>query len=271
MPRFEKQKDLRAAQKLGFCYLCGIKFNDTDKPTREHLPPSSLFRKEDRDFPLILPAHVECNEREHKSDELLGLLIAQIEGWPIPPRHRQLDADLIPTEQGMFTVSRDLDLNRFITRCVRGFHAALYGDWLPPDTENVLHPPFRGGHLNPDTGSPYDNVQARLLVDALLDQHAVFVQILKKNRLAGRTDKVATRNGKCIYECVWAKSDNGRTTCVFGLKINNWHRLGALAGYTPRGCVGMYAPKTGRPQNSTSETNLEVVFKNRDPLDPFGD
>ncbi len=257
--------------KLPFCYLCGKNFGPKEKTTRDHLPPSALFRREDRDIPLVLPTHEACNAREHADDELLGLLIATIQGWPLPTKHRYMQGDVIGGGPGLRTLSKQLNLPRFIIRCVRGFHTALYGEWLPPDTHNALHPPMRCGLIDPSTGSATDPVQAGNLVDGLLEQHALFVSVIKKNRLAGRTDKVVSRNGKCVYECVWAKSDDGLFACIFGLKIYDWHRFGELAGYTPRGCVGVYRPRTGRPATGTTETDLEFPFPNRDELNPFGD
>ena len=271
MPSLTTQQDFRKVQKLPFCYLCGEQFKPDDNTNKDHMPPSSLFLDEDRDVPLILPTHVECNASEQVSDELLAQLIKLIHGWPLKPGHRPLDLTVVWRGGKPVTLSRGWNIHAFIRRCVRGFHAALYGQWLPSDTWNVFHPPLRGAQLDAETGQPTDKVQAMLMTDAGLGQHALFAQVLKQNRVAKNTDKVVCRNGKCIYECIWSHSDSGQPICIFGLKIYDWQQFGDVAGYRRRGCVGIYGPTAGRPVPATRATDLEFPFSNSDDLDPFAD
>jgi hypothetical protein len=271
VPVLKTQHDFRELQRLPFCYLCGQPFATGEKPTRDHMPPTALFRREDRDFPLILPTHHACNACEHVNDEMVGLLIGSNEGWPEPPHHRLLDAQKVHTEAGLLTLTKNLDIPRFVRRCLRAFHAALYHEWLPPDTANAFHPPLRGCAINPSTGAPADHLQESLLNDDALGQHARFVEALKKNRIASCVDRVTCRNGACVFDVVWIKLDDGRPAGLFGLKIYNWHRYGERLGYPPRGCVGMYFPKWGCPARGTRETDLVFRFSNQDRLNPFGD
>ena len=270
MPNLTTQQDFRTVQKLPFCYLCCEHFKPGDDINRDHMPPSALFEQEDRDVPLILPTHVECNAREHVSDEIIGQFVSLIHGRPSKRGRRPLDATVGQIAGKPITLIRGLSINRLIRRCVRGFHAALYHESLPSDTSNVFHPPLRGGDLDGDTGQPTDEVQAMLVGDQGVGQHARFSTVLKQNRIAGNTDTVVSRNGKCVYECVWSKLDNGTPICIFGLKIYEWQQFDQLAGYPPRGCVGIYWPTTGRPKIATRETELEFPFSNNDALDPFG-
>jgi hypothetical protein len=48
----------------------------------------------------------------------------------------------------------------------------------------------------------------------------------KKNRMAGRMDRIRCNNGKFTYECVWTKADQGEPCCIFGMNIYDWNRLG---------------------------------------------
>jgi hypothetical protein len=257
-------------QNLPFCYLCGGQFQADSSINRDHVPPSALFLREDRDVPLILSTHVACNAKEHVSDQLLGQLIAQIHDRPIGPGHRKLDATVLEVHDQILTVSKELNIHQFIRRCVRAFHAALYRQWLPSDTGNAFHPPLRGAQLNAETGHPTDEYNRLLMTDEGLNRHALFSRVLKQNRTAANTDRVVTRNGKCSYDCVWSQLDDGQSICIFGLKIYDWQRFGDLAGYPSRGCVGIYGPKTGTPAGAAEATQLDFPFPNDDPLDPFG-
>jgi len=72
------QKGAQDVSRLGFCYICGEDFANDEKRTRDHVPPKSIFRKEDRDWPLTLPAHEKCNSDYSTVDQqargLIGLL-----------------------------------------------------------------------------------------------------------------------------------------------------------------------------------------------------
>lgn len=270
MPIIRTQQDLRLAQNLPFCYLCGKAFNSRDIVNRDHLPPSTLFDKEDRDPPLILPTHKSCNSHEHISDELLGQFFTYFRGKTQKPRSRRLDiVDDLKTNK-TFSLSQSFDLHHFIVRCLRGFHAALYWEWLPEKMDNAIHPPIRGGKLDGATRRPTDKLQEMLVKDAGVSQHALLCGILKKNRVARNTDRVVTRNGKCTFECIWTHLDNGTPVSVFGIKIYEWQCFDQRFGYPSRGCVGIYSPPSGRPRNGTKSTALEFPFTNDNELDPFG-
>ena len=267
----KRQRELNQVNRLDFCYLCGRPFTPNDAVSRDHLPPTCMFLKQDHDTPLILPVHTECNAREHPTDELLGQLIADTEGWPDKPGQRSADGVAITVDGRTWGLSRSLNVYRFVNRCVRGFHAALYGQWLPADTRNAFHPPMRGAQIDPESCRPTDRFHAALLDDRLLEQHAYLTEILKRNRVAKSTDSVVSRNGKCIYECVWTREVDGNPACVFGLKIYNWERIGELAGYASRGCVGVFWSVAGRPRNAAEATDLQFRFPNTRALDPFTD
>ncbi len=270
MPSLITQQDFRIVQTLPFCYLCGEHFKLSDDINRDHLPPSALFEKEDRDVPLILPTHVDCNAEEHVSDEFIGLFVSTIHGRRPKQGHSRLNATAGQFEGRSVTFCKDMNIHHFILRCVRGFHAALYHGWLPEDTINSFHPPLRGGLIDGITGKPADAVQAMLLLDKGVQQHALFSKVVKENRIASNSDKVVSRNGKCTYECVWSNWDDGGPMCIFGLKIYEWQQFELRFGNEPRGCTGFYSPAAGQPKNATRATDLVFPFENIDSLDPFG-
>jgi hypothetical protein len=77
------------------------------------------------------------------------------------------------------------------------------------------------------------------------------------------------RRLQCIYECVWAKADNGFWVCCFALQIYNWKELGS-EDHPQRGCVGLYIPVSGCPSLGTKGMTIEIPYSNLDPLDAFG-
>jgi hypothetical protein len=132
-----------------------------------------------------------------------------------------------------------------IWRWVRGFHAALYAQYLPEDTTLAIHPPFPSGTVESDGFS----------IDKIKEQQYMFVEIVKKNRIARCLDRIVCNNGKCVYECVWIQMDDGQWACVFALELYDWTRL-ADKHFPTRGCVGWYQPKAGRPANGTRWTSI---------------
>ena len=76
MPSILTQQDLRAARRRDFCYICGEALSTDQKPSRDHVPPTSLFASEDRDPPLILPTHHACNMERTREDELIGQIVS---------------------------------------------------------------------------------------------------------------------------------------------------------------------------------------------------
>jgi hypothetical protein len=71
----DTQKALRPLQRLPFCYWCGRDLAGEADTNVDHVPPSTIFLKDDRSFPLILPTHVECNGERSVHDQLMGTLV----------------------------------------------------------------------------------------------------------------------------------------------------------------------------------------------------
>lgn len=93
---------------------------------------------------------------------------------------------------------------------------------------------------------------------------------IKRNRVAGKLDRIVCSNGKCIYECVWYKADGGQPICIFALNVYDWSALANTDDFPKRGCVGMYLPAKGRPAGATTATSLSISILNAEVLDPFG-
>lgn len=260
MPELCTQASVRPAQDLPFCYLCGQSISAGENHP-DHVPPKAIFSLVDRDFPLKVAAHKECNNPQSQQDEVIGQLIAAVHGkHPRPERAR--------LKKSVFTIS-DTDtpflgfigtnLAGQIWRWIRGFHAALYSEHLPEDTKAAIHPPFPSGTLEQDG----------FTIEKIKEQQLLFVEIIKKNRIARCLDRIVCNNSKCTYECVWVQMDNGPWACVFALEIYDWTRL-ADKHFPTRGCVGWYQPMQGRPAGGTKWTALEFPLANLEPLNPFG-
>lgn len=155
-----------------------------------------------------------------------------------------------------------INLKGFIARCIKAFHAALYNDFFPDETPNWIDSPLLRGDL----------INGNVTLEQTLAQFPLFVEIIKKNRKAGRIDRLVCYNGKCVYECVWEQTDDGAWFCLFGLNIYDWKNLGDPIHHTRRGCVGFYMPKSGKPKTATKGIIrvLEIPIRNFEPLDPFG-
>jgi hypothetical protein len=155
-----------------------------------------------------------------------------------------------------------LDLRSIVRRCVRGFHAALYGEPLSEvSTVFMTTPPL------PEARGTAAGVSRVSLPDVVLN----FVAELKRNRVTDTLDGIMCRNGKCLYQCVWSQADDGRFLCIYGFDLYGWKDLGDDVRFRARGCVGAYRPEGAVvPRGATRATRLEFPFPNRDVLDPFG-
>ncbi len=261
MPILNTQSSIKRARDLSFCYICGDLFGKEESNHPDHIPPEAIFDSKDRDFPIKVASHFKCNNSQSKDDEVISQLIAVVHGKQPNPENTRLEYKAYQIENTNNTLFGFLNVNlpTQIWRWVRGFHAALYEEFLPENTGNAIHPPFP--HGTTDTKG--------FKIDKILPQHRLFVKIIKKNRKINYLDKIECNNRKLLYECVWVRMDDMSWACIFALQIYDWMKL-ADKHFTSRGCVGYYHPTKGCPINGTKGTELEVPFRNLDPLDPFG-
>ena len=264
MATLATQTQLRLVRDLPFCYVCGKAFVATDSTDHDHVPAKSCFDLVDRNPPLKLRTHVQCNNGHTQNDEKLGELIAiQRHKALDSTTSRQLRVSVITEDSGdpRFAYFNNLDVIGSIRRWVCGFHAALYGEPLDGNWFQVT-PPL-----------PYGTIeQNSVRVEPVLQQHLTFVEVLKSNRSLGRIDSIVTCSGKMRYECVWAEIDDGRGLfCIFGLDIYGWIGLGDAKNFGSRGCTGAYMRRCrSAPIGASTATRFAVPFENRSPFDPFG-
>jgi hypothetical protein len=232
----DTQKVIRGVRALPFCYLCGVYFDRTEKPNLDHVPPSGLFAVTDRDFPIILPTHPTCNAKQSRDDQVVGQLVGLVHGRRPSAIHRKFRVSLGRFENSSpaFAVG-GLDLRLIIRRWIRGFHAALYSEYLPEGTLFSTCPPL------PEAEPATDGPKFRPVMEAIPE----FVKEVKRNRATGTLDRIVCRNGKFRYECVWSQADNGIRMCIYGLDLYRWINLGDTTNFEPRGCVGSYIRSGG--------------------------
>jgi hypothetical protein len=256
-------KNLQGVQKLAFCYLCGQELGLSKEINRDHVPPSGLFALADRGSPLILPTHRRCNQKRSSEDQAIGQLVGVLHGRRVNRAHNKLRVAVGQFQNGSPTAAlRDLDIKEIIRRWVRGFHAALYREYVPPDALFATYPPFPEGR----------HVGDQVTFVPIPEVFAKFVEKLKRNRTVGTLDRIVCRNGKCHYECVWSQADNGNWICIYCLNLYNWIELGDIHNFTARGCVGCYRRTSGGvPPNASTTTPLIFDCKSARPYDPFAD
>lgn len=254
------QRTLKDAAVLPFCYLCGQAFAVRNDTNRDHVPPSRLFAEKDRTPPLILPTHRLCNVRRSSEDQAIGQLVGVLHGRRVNPRHNKLRILAGRSVDGTSQVlATQIDVKAAIRRWVRGFHAALYREYLPEEAGFATYPPMpegtRSGH--------------RIVYNSVPEIVPKFVEELRRNRAVSNVDRILTCNGRCRYECVWSQADDGRWICIYGLDLYRWSELGDRS-QPPRGCVGCYRrPSGGVPANGSTGTRLVFDIGTASPLDPF--
>jgi hypothetical protein len=255
----QTQKELRALQRLPFCYLCGDQFIDNDVTDGDHVPARAAFNPRDREPSLKLRTHKRCNTSLSVDDKKIGQLIAMRRREDPPTKRDQ--ALRFMAQRDMVAVT-NLNIDAAVWRWIRGFNAALYRE------------PLLGARYTIRTPFPRaDEVQGQLVLQPLLEQHRLFVATLKRNRAWQNVDRIETNRGKLRYECVWCLSDDAPTwLCVFGVDIYDWKDLGSSTPLIPaRGCAGMYQREDGgRPEMAAVNRESPIAVLNDDPMDPFG-
>jgi hypothetical protein len=248
--------------KLPFCYACGKDFTSEDIKSDDHVPPKTCFLEEDRTFPLKLPTHLSCNQNRHLTDEAFGQLMALKHGKQIDEKIWRLEFSAFKKSDTGATLGAltNVNIDDEIRRWIRCFHAALYQEALPVKTYISLETPFPRARLTPLGPKPED----------VRPQHLLFVETIKRNRLAGSLDVIRANNGKLQYECVWDQADNGTWICIFALDLYSWKDLGDINNFQPRGCAGSYyLPSKRTPKLGAVGTKLIAPIVNIDKYDPF--
>jgi hypothetical protein len=257
------EHQLREVMQLTFCYLCGEAFTDEDPRTRDHVPPKSVFRPDDRSPPLILPTHEECNATYSKVDEQAKELFALLHQGPASRPLVRTEIVGIVSRDGepSGVLLRGLKLKPMITKVLRACHAALYGAFLPEQTPNMILPPL--AEFDPET---HDVARS-----TLLPQHQIFCKMLKDNRRIGNVDRLHAYNGKFRFEVVWGAFDDHRGHfAAFAVDIYAWHRLGGNVLGRPQGCIGMYRTHDDIiPEGASVAPGIELGFAWKEPLNPF--
>ncbi len=155
---------------------------------------------------------------------------------------------------------QDVPLTRIVGRFIHAFHAALYREYLPFETNSAIQLPFPSARQT-EKGVEFEGI---------LRQYPIMIEVLKKNRIAGNIDEITSWSGKCRYFCVWSRFDNGVPFCLFALRIYEWEKLADTTHFPKRACVGGYWNGVP-PGNATRATTIEIPCRNLHPLDPFSD
>ncbi len=254
----------RKVSLLDFCYVCGNPFTESNPSTRDHVPPKKIFIAEDRGWPLILPAHNECNSEYSFSDEQAKGLIALLhpKDTVVPPLKTEQVGIVKRDGKPTGVLLKGLSLRRIAAKILRACHAALYHEFLRNEDTNraVLLPlPI----FDPETGNIDEN--------ELLPQHQILCKLLKDNRKISNVDHIQAYNGKFRFEVVWSTADDNESHFgVFAIDIYNWHNLGGKVLGRPQGCFGMYRlNKSPIPKNACVATSVELPFTYLEPLNPF--
>jgi len=263
MIEIKTEKNLRSVQRLSFCYLCGKEFRQGDKVTRDHIIPKAVFLTQDRTKPLILPTHEKCNQEQSITDEITGQLISTLnKKYPARKNIRlKLSIQNESNVRHPVLVLEGIDLRGVIARWIKGFHATLYHEYLPHNTKHWFEPPVSVGQRKGNS----------VVFNKIGPYIPLIVETIKKNRKAGRLDRIECFNSKCVYECTWERLDDGRWACFFALKIYDWENLGDLLNFPKKGCVGWYMPPTSKPESAVEGVTrfLEIPCRNTEPLNPF--
>lgn len=258
------QKDVRSAQDLPFCYICGNAFGETEdlKNHPDHLPAKTCFHNNDRNFPLKVACHKKCNGSNSDFDIRIGQLFLPIhQRVPSDPGNLMLDVEPVNDERGGQPVGtlRGLNIKPEVWRWVRGFHSALYSEFLPAHCDHEIFEPLGRLVEFGDDLFPAAESEKRWKITRSVQAH------LKNDRF----DEIVCNNEKLRYVCFWMPHRNGHCECAFALDVNSWHELGD-ARLGKRGCVGQYSvARDVPPEDAAIEISFPIALSGHDNWNPF--
>lgn len=254
------QKKAREAKKLPFCYICGNPLQSGEVHDDDHVPPKSMFLTHDRNFPIILRVHKQCNAAWQIGDERVGFLIKILHGGDITKHSKKYKVKIARAQDGrQFPLLGNIPLKPMIGRIMRAFNAALYQEFMPQSTKNTILTPIPEAEIT----------NGGVAIKKVPDQFRIFADLLRSNIIARTTDKIISNNGKLRYECAWPQLDNGQRFCIFALDIYNWRSLGDQISNEDYACIGAYFLNGHMPDGATPATKIKVDFPSIRGLNPF--
>jgi hypothetical protein len=217
---------------------------------RDHVVPDSFFPPSDRsNFPLLLKTHASCNRGHSPFDQKFAELFKLY--WDPKPemnlQRLQLEWQVDQSGRATHSMWRHDDLPAMVFDWIRGFHYALYGEFLPLASHRATLLPFR--ELRADGTEPD------------LRQFFGFADFLLRQRVLSHFDRIYAYNGRLKYECAWY-IDKGKPTCAYALDVNGWSIFSDPAAGGLRCAIGVYVTRMV-PGNATPGSRL--IFSG-DPL-----
>lgn len=263
MPEILSQAAAQEAKRIPFCYLCGQRVFK-DHRNDDHVPPKALFSKDDRAKGPVLKlwTHPECNAQCSAEDERTAQLLSVFlwnDGIDPQRSHLKFIRNRIDQFGNKLECVSGANLDWSIIRWIRGFHAALYGEYAPPHLQYAPSLPFAMGTLTED--------RAKMRAPQLA--HEELVRTLVINRWSHTTNRIVLYGGKLEYECCWTRYDHGSDMCIWALRIYNWEKLGMPPVGPGRGCVGCYDCRGRRPLLANNPTKIIYPTPKLNLLDPF--
>jgi len=149
---------------IRFCYLCGHRL--PDKPQTEHVVPRAVLGTPacNAPFPVTLPVHPDCDAKAKQYNDNAIQLFHQVktkptEAWPAKHlKNLPIRPTVIPSGGELKRVFTGIaPLLDGVADWVRGFHAALYDQYLDRDTPLVVFPPAPAA--NSGAGVSFDQVR----------------------------------------------------------------------------------------------------------------
>ena len=235
MKSITTQREARHIQNFEFCYLCGRRFSEGDTVNRDHVPPRSVFKKEDRNFPLKLRVHADdCHAALNLDDEVIGQLVSILHGNKIYSENDkiQLKGYLLNNSKALVAFDKQR-IEPLLQRWLRGFYAALYGEPLHFDTKFCIQAPLPVGKI---IDGKFEKV----------DPLPIFAECLQAIEKSQEFDEIISNNGKFIFRCVWDKLSDGSWAGIFHINLYQWSRLGDFKSFGNCECVGLFSRPDGK-------------------------
>lgn len=248
------------SSEISFCYLCGRKIPPKTRTGRgadvdgDHVVPKALLREfsTPTSTPIVLPVHRDCHAMKSASDEAIALIHRGLvnSDKPLPDQIRSLKLrptrEVVPIE-GEPTIIHGFDgpevwrVRQAVVHWVRGFHAILYGSFLPNSSDRLGHSVMTplAESINDQSIAEVDKVKG------------VVGHLLTRPSIQRKADTIVAWDNRVVYRAIWMPSlvDSRLSLCVWMLETPGTDRLRDGTPFRARfPWMGSY-PAVHRPPN----------------------
>lgn len=250
-----KESEMQQIRKeVTFCYLCGCCLHSGRRSkngnNRDHILPQALFGAPPTSeaWRPILNAHVQCHEEtKNKEGEEVAVLLHKFQtldgklaekNWAsnLKALGLELRKEFDPhIGETLHLVKGFGSAHDAVWHWIRGLHAVLYREYLPPLMKHRAFAPMGEANI-PDSGDS----KRRIGPEEIFKEKTTISEVLSVACHNAQFDGVRCWGNRCQYMCVWAQIDRQSPFCMWSLLYDGVTDYAKGAPFSGTPWMGIY-------------------------------